>query len=170
MNGIRTTLEALRTCLATHLVTMARPVCHLPIIWGAAPLPAQRCDCECDHDGQGEGWLRVVSFTALPGAGRGHYSGCPGAGWEAVIEAGLWRCALTLDEAGNPPPDTDYDAHTRLMLADARALTAAWECCTWFTDKGVDRVLNTVVPSGPSGGCVGVIATGRVRLGGCGCT
>lgn len=169
MNGIRKTLEGLRACLATHLVTMSRPVCNLPIIWSDHPLPAQRCDCECADGGQGEGWLRVVSFTGLPGPGRGRYGGCPGAGWEAVIEVGLWRCALTLDEQGNPPADADFDAHTRLILADARAVTAAWECCDWFDEHDVDRVLNTVAPSGPSGGCVGVIATGRVRLGGCGC-
>lgn len=168
MKGIRRAMEALRECLATHLVTVQRPVCHMPLLWADHPLPAQRCDCTCPGGGQGEGWIRVVSFTGLSGAGRG-LGGCPNGGWDAVVEIGLWRCAPTLDDAGNVPEDEEFDTYTRGMLTDARALTAAWECCDWFKAAGVDRRLEQVVPSGPQGGCAGVIATGRIRLDGCGC-
>lgn len=162
-------LEGLRSCVATQLVTTSRPVCNLPIIWGSSPLPAQRCDCTCADGGQGEGWIRYTALTNVPGPGRGPYNACPSPGWDAQIEVGLWRCALTLDEAGNPPSDADYDELTQLMLDDVRALTRAWECCDWWRETRIDRALNSVVPSGPSGGCVGVIASGMVRLGGCGC-
>lgn len=163
-------LDGLRTCVATQLITTSRPVCNLPIIWGSSPLPAQRCDCTCDNGGQGEGWIRYTALTNIPGPGRSPYGACPSPGWDAQIEVGVWRCALTLDDAGNPPSDGDYDDHTQLMLDDVRALTRAWECCSWWSDARVDRVLNTVTPVGPSGGCVGVVASGMVRLSGCGCS
>ena len=162
-------LDGLRTCVATQLVETSRPVCNLPIIWGSAPLPAQRCDCQCADGGEGEGWIRYTALTNVPGPGRGTYTNCPSPGWDAQVEVGVWRCALTLDEAGNPPSDDDYDAHTQLMLDDMRALMQAWECCTWWKENRADRVLNQVVPSGPAGGCVGVIASGMVRLNRCLC-
>src|SRR5690625_7163626 len=107
------------------------------------------------------------SYTAqtnVPGQGRGTYTKCPSPGWDAQVEGGVWRCALTLDEAGNPPSEDDYDAHTQLMLDDMRALMQAWECCTWRKENRADRGLNQVVPCGPAGGWVGVMGSGLVTV------
>lgn len=172
-------LNALRECLRAQLVDVGNPVCHLPVIWGDSPLPAQRCDCECGAWGNGEGWVRITRVEQtprLPGRTAGRR---PGAGsrywpdvcsggvlvWDTQIEMGVWRCAPTLDgTTGAPPGDDEYDAHTQTILNDMAALTRTWACCTYLQDREIPHQVETVVPSGPAGGCSGAIASGRVEI------
>jgi len=172
-------LNALRECLRSQLVNVGNPVCHLPVIWGEAPLPAQRCDCDCGSGRNGEGWVRVTRVEQTPrlpgrGSGRRNTGGsrywpdvCSGGVrvWDTQIEMGVWRCAPTLDDVtGAPPSDEEHDAHTQLTLNDLAALARTWACCTWLQDREYPHQVETITPSGPSGGCSGVIAAGRVEI------
>lgn len=167
-------LDGLRTCLVGELIKKSRPVCNLPVIWGSSPLPAQRCDCTCEDGGEGEGWVRLVSSTPIPpptGTNRARIAmtGCGTLGWDLRIEFGVWRCAPTLDDQGNPPGDEEYAVHTKHMLADMHALQSAWDCCEWLKNSTSGKSFDSIIPSGPMGGCSGVIGTGVIRLEGCGC-
>lgn len=157
--------RSLRECFVSELLRRSRPVCFLPIRWGATPLPAQRCDCTCEDGGEGEGWVRIVS-TAPVVAGRPR-AGCGVVAWDVRVELGLWRCAPSLGEDGSVPSDAIYDAHASQMHKDVLAIQGVFTCCDWLAQA--DYVVETISPSGPNGGCVGVIGTAVIRLGGCGC-
>lgn len=165
-------MNALRECLRERLEASGNPVCFLPMVWGDAPMPAQRCECECENGGNGEAWIRLVRVEQMaPEVGRrsGGRAGipddvCGSRLWNVHLEMGVWRCAPGLDDDGVPPEDDTYDAHSGLMLRDMGAITRTWECCEFLERRNVDRRLEAVVPSGPLGFCSGVIGTGRVVL------
>jgi len=170
-------LKSLRECLRSQLVNVGNPVCHIPVIWSEAPLPAQRCDCECGAGRNGEAWVRITRIEQTPrpvargprgGRTMGRYFPdiCNGGVrvWDVQIEMGVWRCAPTLDPQGTAPDDDTYDAHTQLTLNDLAALTRTWQCCQWLQDRDYPHQLETLTPSGPSGGCSGVIGAGRVQI------
>lgn len=170
-------LDALRTCIVTQLVHVQAPVCFFPVIYADHPLPAQRCDCTCEGGGHGEAWVRMVKVdraTAVRTRTRPSAPGmvdndCGDRRWVFTVEVGVWRCAPTLDDNGNPPDDADYDTHTQAMLNDAVALERAWRCCDFIENLPLITAhqLDTIAPSGPAGGCVGTIATGRLIVDEC---
>lgn len=161
--------RSLRECLASELIRRERPVCHLPIIWGSSPLPAQRCDCTCEGGGEGEGWVRVTTLAPIAAQARARTGGCGVLGWDVRVELGVWRCAPTPDDNLNPPTDAEYDRFAQAMFKDTMAIQAALTCCSWFQDKGISHAVDPITPSGPLGGCAGVIGATNVRFNGCGC-
>lgn len=160
---------ALRECFVSELTRRSRPVCFLPVIWGAAPLPAQRCDCACEDSGEGEGWIRVVGMNPVTAGNRRMSGGCGVVGWDVRVELGVWRCAPRMSDEGVAPSDAEYMESTSRFFDDVQAIQAVFSCCPWFTETGTDHMVEGIVPSGPSGGCAGVIGTTVIRMGGCGC-
>lgn len=167
--SLRGMATALRECFVGELIKRSRPVCFLPIIWGASPLPAQRCDCTCEDNGEGEGWIRVVNIAPLTHTRNRGMGGCGVVGWDVRVELGVWRCAPRLDESGQPPSDGEFDGYAFGMFDDVKAIQATLTCCDWFTDTGTSHTVESIAPSGPMGGCVSVIGTTVIRMGGCGC-
>ncbi|WP_435111316.1 hypothetical protein [Nocardiopsis synnemataformans] len=158
--------QALRQCVADKLATMSVPVCELAIIWSGHRDPADVCDCTCQA-GNGQGWVRIMSITPKPTPAKIPLGGCSG-GWIMRIEVGVHRCAPT--GVGEDRPTVEAkDAYAKAMMADARALMAAWACCDWHDKHEIRRGVNEVVPVGPQGGCGSVIVVGQVELDGCPC-
>lgn len=168
--GIQVVMNALRECLRERLEAAGNPVCYLPMVWGDAPLPAQRCECECQNGGNGEAWVRLVRLEQTDRDVRRRRGGpvpqdvCGSRLWNIHLEMGVWRCAPGLDDEGAPPEDDTYDAHTGVMLRDMGAVTQTWECCEFLERRDIERRLDTVSPAGPLGLCAGVIGLGRVVL------
>lgn len=171
MTGPWKVASALATCTAEKLVDISDPVCELPVIWSDHPAPADVCDCECDSGGHGQGWVRYVQLAPVPRPSKFPPGQCTG-GYDATIEVGVHRCAPTLDNTTNPPkrPDVaEQEAYAQARMRDMRALIAAWTCCQVLEEADVGGDLLQVVPTGPQGGCGGVVLTGRLQLTGCPC-
>lgn len=171
MTGPWKVASALATCTADKLLDLSDPVCELPVIWSAHPTPADVCDCECDG-GHGQGWVRYAQLTPMPRPAKlAHNSSCSG-GYDATIEIGVHRCAPTLDTTTHPPTRpsvAEQEAYAKARMKDMRALMAAWTCCDALQSADVTGELMQIVPTGPQGGCGGVVLTGRLRLTGCPC-
>lgn len=76
-----------------------------------------------------------------------------GSGWVVELEVGVLRCALAMDEQGNPPTMGEQMASANRALADAglvrHALTA------YAVSNDMAHVFGALNPLGPEGGCVG---------------
>lgn len=167
------TLVALRECMVQQLIEIGRPVCNLPIYWGDAHMPAQRCTCECADGGQGEGWIRVVRVDAAAQPGTSTNSrylatNCVVPEMVVTVEVGVWRCGVVLNDDGSVKADAVYDEHAMGMVDDMAALQRLWGCCGWFEARpNVKRQFDTSMPLGPSGACTGVVVTGRFSTADC---
>lgn len=120
---------------------------------GAGPPPADWC---CRHtgpdgtDGEGMAWVRLVRrypSTRFP-APDTTPARC-GASWAVDVELGVYRCAHTLDDQGNPPTAAEMTADALMVNDDAHSLLRAACRVRW------PYVIGAWTPLGPSGGCVG---------------
>lgn len=157
-------LNALRGCVVEHLFEISTPVCELPIIWSDHRDPADACDCDCADGGTGQGWIRYTRLAPKPVAAKLAHTRC-GGGWVATVEVGIHRCAPAGVKNERPTPQ-EKELYAQDRIKDMRALLAAWECCDWFAEHDVTRQAVEVIPTGPQGGCGGVIATGQIELSG----
>lgn len=166
-------LARLRTCAATQLGLIRRPVCRFPLYAGDQAMPADDCDCTCDGGGQGTAWLRFVSATSsttmVTGARRQIPSPCAQGEYAVTVQVGVWRCAPTIDDNGRPPTDDAYDQFTRGMSRDSSALIRTFQCCDALTSRDIEWSIESVRPLGPSGGCAGVAVQARMQLWSCDC-
>lgn len=79
--------------------------------------------------------------------------------WEvAEIAFQLVRCAPVQDERGNPPTCAQLDTAAQLWAQDAHILMASVAsavCSMRDSNQIIDYLVQTVVPQGPQGACVG---------------
>lgn len=157
-------LDALRSCAATQLGLVGRPVCRFPLYAADHYFPADDCDCTCDTGGQGVGWARLVTATTQQQGGQRLPPGCaPPNPLAVTVELGVHRCAPTLDPTTKkPPPDRELDAWTDGMYADLEALWRTWWCCEWLTSNDVTWQITQLANLGPAGGCGAALVHAQV--------
>ena len=120
---------------------------------------------ECD----GLGWVRVaqvfpsVTFPQPVGEPT-RLSSVP---WALTLEAGVVRCAYSLNDQAAPPSVEQLEENTATLHADGRALRTAVTCGLARTYQ--DAVLGAWVPFDVQGGAMGSAISVTVPLRGCGC-
>ncbi|MFC1410406.1 hypothetical protein ACEZCY_14185 [Streptacidiphilus sp. N1-12] len=155
--------DALSLCLEQQLArTMAGPVAVSTLVPGQAAI-ADYCACG-DNTGSGEAWVRLVGITPVVGAGVGQKLAIPKCGsdvyYNATLEMGVFRCAPTPDDQGNPPSAADLTDAAHRLMDDAAAMRRAY-CCLRDARKaaGYDSELAIApgawTPHPSLGGCMG---------------
>lgn len=163
-------LNAVRTCTATQLGLIRRPVITFPIVFGERPPPADNCACTGPNGATGSAWTRIVP-QRLNLDPRFASSGCAGGRWLHDLEVGIYRCWPTTSNqnTGAPPTQKQYDTAAKGIYDDAAALRRVPRCCTWLTERDVTVTSTQVNAVGPMGGCVAVVLTATVPLDECLC-
>lgn len=146
-------LEALATCLCGQISADRSPdTCFCGVIPGEAAVGAYAGNCtnKC-----GMAWVRLMSM--YPSAGLGvpdttPAGNCAG-GLDAIVEVGIMRCVVTMDEQGNPPTAAQQFAATEQQVKDSLTIRRAIACCPVLSPK--DFILLNYQPTGPLGGLVG---------------
>ncbi|WP_432051829.1 hypothetical protein [Streptomyces xiamenensis] len=147
-------LTSLTTCLCATLTAAGRPACACCLVWGASPPAHDWCDCDCD-DGSGQAWVRLVRWDPIVDYGANSGGRCDNRRMRAVIEVGISRCVAVAGPDGQSAPEcAQREADALSALADARLMREAI-CCDALSDLLVE--LDTMRPTGPQGGCAGVI-------------
>lgn len=162
-------MQAVKRCMVAQLAIIDRPVCHAVLYFADHYPPAQGCDCRCDEPQGGEGvaWVRMVQAQATNSQGT---SPCPSGEMQYQLEAGVYRCAPTLDSSGNPIVEDKLEGWPEGMMTDLAALRRAFTCCTWLIEqRDVRPQISAMNPIGPSGGCVGAAVRANITDLDCGC-
>lgn len=157
-------LTDLLDCLTVALVECGAPACSYFL--SAAPTPAADSCCDCGN-GEGQAWVALQSIA--PQNADLNVAPC---GFEhlATVQVGVLRCAVTLDDRGNPPTPEQLSAEALAIWRDAALIREAILCC--FGDVHDDRgdyQLGQWVPFPPQGGCIGGAHTVTIRFGDCRC-
>jgi len=103
----------------------------------------------CDGDKCGMGWVQLATifpYNTFPVGVIDLRCASPLA-WG--IRVGALRCIPTPDDGELPSPEDMANA-ALMQYLDAKALHTAIKCCT-----GITASIETYVPVGPDGGCVG---------------
>jgi hypothetical protein len=131
-------------------------------------------DC-CDGAGGGQlvvWWANVYPSRAFPDADVGPVN-CHAPFTAVQFNVEIVRCAPSSDENGEPPSVAALMASAEETMADARAVWRGIVCClrTHDIDDNWASIIESQVPTGPEGGCVGSLTTFTVGLiDGCGCS
>ena len=140
-------LDALATCVCEQLATTgAGPTCWCGLYPGAA-VSWEHCG-ECDGGVCGMGYVRlarVFPYNTFPQGVIDLRCASPLA-W--AVEIGALRCLPQPADGEPPSPEIAAEATVNQML-DARAIWEAMKCC------GLEIGIETYIPVGPEGGCVG---------------
>lgn len=160
-------LQRLADYVEARLIADSAPVASAALTAG---LVAWDHCCE-----QGGGQLRVRAVQTYDTNPFPAPASTPSPCWRtgAVdVEVSVMRCAATMDDRGNPPPDTELDAEAARIHADRMAMLAALKCD--FVADGTldeDRPMVNVrwQALGPQGGCVGGQVTVTLGLSECPC-
>lgn len=113
------------------------------------------CDCT---GGEGQAWTlaeRVYPTQPFPQQDTGAQR-CRPVQYAAEVVVGVLRCAVTVDDHGNPPLAQAVTADADKVSRDRDLMLAAL-LCDWLgddDDPGTFR-LGEWTPLGPQGGCVG---------------
>lgn len=105
-------------------------------------------------------WSCLVGLT--PVQTNDPFSSCA-VEYEVTAELGVLRCAPTLHEDNTLPTMAEYVATSLLQNADMglmHNLLSCWTAPPSFTGPAID----SFIPIGPDGGCVGGIWTARWRF------
>lgn len=166
--------SALLIALGDQLEASDAPVCAAEFGFGLPPPADNCCDCSsvaADAPRSGHAWVRVGQIwptrpfpnpIATPLGGNG----CDDdAGLGVAITLGVYRCAPTLDSAGNPPSGADIAIALDRQLRDAQLLRAAISVALGG-DGGLDlpHIPGTWEPREPAGGCMGGMVTVTVAV------
>lgn len=140
-------LSALAECVCAELATTgAGPTCWCGLYPGQA-VSWDYCG-ECNGGRCGMGYVRlagVFPYSTFPQPLIDDRCVRPLA-W--AVEVGALRCLPTLPDGALLDPDSMAEVALAQIL-DASALHRAVKCC------GVEAAIETYVPVGPAGGCVG---------------
>lgn len=157
----------LLNCLCSALVgTLAGPVCQCCLHPGTF-VPMDVC-CDCP-DGQGQAAVRVRSIypsTRFPAAAATPEN-CPTATFAVVLEMTAYRCAATLDDAGNPPTCLAVTHDALVALDDAAAMRRAVNCCLRADTAVGAYVIGEWQPVAVQGGCHGGTMSVTVQAADC---
>jgi hypothetical protein len=160
-------------CLCDQLpATLAGPACFCCARPGLA-VPADFC-CSCDGvtPGEGQAWVRaarIFPVTARFPTPQADRDPCERGGWAVELQLGVWRCAATVDDEGNPPECADVTRDAMVALSDAAAMRRAVKCCFAVPRGDYLVVVNGWEPLGPNGGCAGGQLTITVGFYDCAC-
>jgi hypothetical protein len=122
-----------------------------PVVSHAAVWPGQVAwDSCCD----GQVWTRLLSLESLtlPKLGAKYTDPC-GLSWTATVGVGVLRCAATVTDQGELPPDATLTAEALQVTADEAALCKAIYCCDVLPFDKLKVVRWDAL--GPEGGCAG---------------
>lgn len=147
--------------LVQHLAdrSMAGPVVRAALHPGAGPVPWDTC-CEGTTVGgvpaHGGAWARIARIyptgpfpvEALRQREHTQRAGCGGED-AVLVELGVYRCAATLTDSGDPPAPEDVTADALVAASDAECLRLAPCGLRW------PHVVRAWEPLGPAGGCHG---------------
>jgi hypothetical protein len=160
--------EALLDCLCELLEASRRgPVCACCFYPGQV-VPTDRC-CQCDlpngTTGEGMAFVHVVRIFRSTGSFP-ELAAVPdecGGGWGAVLNIGVYRCAATITDDGDPPSCEQIEDDAKALMSDAAAMRRAASCCfpNLLGEMGGGRyLLGEYSTIGPDGGCMG----GRLQV------
>lgn len=148
--------QSLLTCLCAALeATLGGAVCRCCLHPGTL-VPMDFC-CECATGSQGQAAVRIVSIYSTSSFPVQTFTPerCPASTLAVVLEMVVYRCAATLDDAGNPPSCPAVTQDALIAADDARAMRCAALCCFQALDRDIRLVLGAWQPVGVSGGCHG---------------
>jgi hypothetical protein len=154
-------LNRLLDCLAASMEACQVPPCRLFLSTDSV-VPWDVC-CECG-DGVGQAWVNVSSIVAMLDDQQRGMSCAPI--FEATVKVGILRCALTQDDAGNPPEPIDLTEQALKILRDRALINQAIFSCWSSTIESDDWTIGDWTGLGPQGGCVGGQVTLTVRFNG----
>lgn len=164
----------LLTQLCCRLAGSDYPVCRCAFGFGAPP-PISAC-CECDPEDledpeapipHGEAWVRVgpvVATEIFPEAVAGPIR-CDMGLLAAEFTVGIYRCAPTMDDQGEPPTPEDLAEALTIQLQDRAMLFRVVRCA--LNEADYPYVLGTWEPLDPQGGCMGSQMTVTVAISDC---
>jgi hypothetical protein len=147
--------QALLQCLCTALETsIAGPVCQCCLHPGTV-VPMDLC-CDCGT-GQGQAAVRIVSIYPTRSFPTQTFlvERCPPGELAVVLEMTVYRCAATMDDAGNPPSCAAMTHDALVAADDAGAMRCAALCCFGQLDPDLLVVLGAWQPLGVAGACHG---------------
>lgn len=151
---------ALLADLCCRLAESDYPVCHCGFGLGDPP-PMSFC-CECDPAAvddpvpQGEAWVRigpVFPADALLSPLGEPDQRCPLGLIAVQITMGIYRCAPTMDDNGNPPSTEDIAAALAIQLQDRALLFRVARCV--MAAGSLSHVIGGWDPIELQGGCMG---------------
>lgn len=130
--------------------------------------------CACSlNDGspaEGQAWLTVGRIyrtgPAFP-AGANFEDKCALNAWGVDLTLGVYRCAATLAENGDPPPCAALEADSEALLSDMAALRQVLTCCfppVLAALGGGRHAIGDITPISPSGACMGSQAVVTVEF------
>lgn len=144
------------------------PVCQTGFGFGSPP-PVDAC-CECPDPAvtrSGQAWVRVGAlwYTKAFPALLTTVTNCEPS-LAATFSLGIYRCAPTLDDEGNPPDPTELGLALDRQLQDAALLLQAVQVTFSDAPPGIDRpyLVSQWEPQEPRGGCMGGSVTVSVQL------
>ena len=159
--------EALLECLCRMLTEEGRPTCICHFYAGENRPVSDRCNSDGGVNGQA--WIRRGTSTLVSTGSRPTFGGglCgSGAGWETIIELGIYRCISAVPgDNGQAPSKEQYRADRDLMDADKQTLYGVLCCDTWADPDlmGAFSIVGARVdPIGPNGACGGSMLTIQV--------
>lgn len=155
-------MEGLLACADEALTVCGRPAGRVSLQPGNSVAWDDCCE------GGGQLWVRLVSDVAQPVGAQP----CDLTGNQIRLGLGVVRCAYTVDDEGNPPTPGQMTEDTLKTTMDRTVLLNAIRCCDAL--KGGPHVnaksvrIETGLPLGVQGGCVGFEWTLAFNLGYCG--
>jgi hypothetical protein len=120
----------------------------------ASPAGLDHCCPNDDSDTGGHAYIRIVRAHMVNPFPQQTLDPTMCRNIGALVEVGVLRCAPTLDEAGNPPPDADITALAELVTADMSIMYTV--LAAHVPDYALyPLVLDTYSPIEVEGGCAG---------------
>ena len=156
--------------LVARLDGWSVPVCRKFLAPGAQ-VPWDSC-CECPGGSEGQAWVGVERFypvAPFPQQDAGAQR-CHPREYAADIVVGVLRCAHTVDDRGEAPPEGVVTGDA-VKVARDRTIARDALLCGFLgddADPGTFR-LGAWTPLGPSGGCVGGAWQATIAVPACRC-
>lgn len=148
-------VNRLLDCLASAMEDCSRPPCRI-FLATTENVPWDEC-CDCG-DGEGQAWVSVSEIRP-----QTVNSKC-NAPYEASVQMGILRCALTMSDNGEAPDADALTAETLRILQDRMMMTRAVFFCFSDTIERDDWDLLNWNPLGPRGGCAGGVLELNIRF------
>lgn len=144
-------LQNLLTALDNALVECNAAPCRLFLDVSDQP-PWDIC-CQCADGSVGQAYVTVPTIRHLNQTDADTMR-CQGI-FEADVKIGVLRCALSMDERGNPPDQDAVSLQTLGVLRDRLAINQAIRCSFGALYDSDDWTLGDWRSLGPQGSCVG---------------
>lgn len=163
-------MQGVLDCSAQALEDHGAKAKRILLAAGAEVAWDECCDGN-EETGSGQLWVRLIEFYPTgPFPGReARPTNCSPVLMAASLGIGIIRCAHGMDSKGRAPKAEDLSADALRMTADASVLLEAIKCCIPGLKNVEKAAIQTWLPLGPEGGCVGGEWQVIVGLGTCAC-